>query len=376
MLDRSLTDLRVVVAHDWLVSYGGSERVVEALIDLLPQARLLTTVVDRDRIPRSLRAAEPSFLDRLPLARSHHEWLLPAMPLAWRTFPPVGDADIVISSSHACAKAVRVVPGIPHVCYCHTPMRYAWDFESEAERFPTLLRSTSRLAMFGFRRWDRSASRNVAVFVANSTAVAGRIERFYRREARVVHPPVRTEFFTHDSRVRREEFFLYVGRLVGYKRPDLVVDAFASLPYRLIVVGSGLKSASLRARASENVTFLDVVDDATLRDLYRRAAGFVYPAEEDFGIAMAEAQSCGTPVIAMGAGGALDIVDDGHSGVLIREPTTRALRAAVVQVAESSWHYEAISRAAERFALDRFRSQMADAIWDALGKEWEGLVAA
>ena len=199
----------VAIAHEWLVAYGGSERCVEELLAVFPEATLLTTILDARAVPETLRGASPSFLQRVPGARSHHEWLLPAMPLAWRTRRLRDDVELVVSSSHACAKAVRHPVGVPHLCYCHTPMRYAWDFEAEQERFPSALRPAARRAMAWFRRWDRATAANVDRFLANSRAVARRIERAYGRAAEVVHPPVRTDFFTPGG--ERGEDFVYVG---------------------------------------------------------------------------------------------------------------------------------------------------------------------
>ena len=308
---------RVAIAHDWLVRYAGSERCVNELLVAFPGAEVLTTLVDPSAVPAPLRGARPSVLQRIPGATSHHEWLLPLMPLAWRVMAPPTGVDAVVSSSHACAKAVPVEAGTPHLCYCHTPMRYAWDFEAERERFPRGSRTAARGLMAWFRRWDRATASRVTRFVANSRAVAGRIERFYGRRAQVVPPPVRTDFFTPGG--ERGDGFLYVGRLTGYKRPDLVVEAFRDLPYRLTVVGKGAMAAgAARARDARTCSSSRSVTDEELRELYRSARAMVYPVDEDFGIVMAEAQACGTPVISIDAGGALDIVEHGVTGWLMR----------------------------------------------------------
>lgn len=354
------TRTRVAIAHDWLVTYAGSERVVEQLLAMYPDAPVTTTLLRPDRLPELLGRAEPSFLQRLPGAVDHHEWTLPLMPLAWRARPPLSDVDVVVSSSHACAKAVRVADGIPHLSYCHTPMRYAWDFDGEKARFPGPTRLPARALMAGFRRWDRRTSNRVTRFVANSSAVADRIHRFYGRTAEVVHPPVDTEHFTPGG--ERGEDFLYVGRLVGYKRADLAVEAFADLPHRLIVVGDGHLGAELRARATPNVTFLGKVDDATLLGLYRRCRAMVFPADEDFGISMAEAQACGTPVISVDRGGALDIVDPGVTGWLVPSDDVAALRAAVRRAAATPLDPAEVRTRAEAFSFDTFRRRMGAAV--------------
>jgi glycosyltransferase involved in cell wall biosynthesis len=348
--------VKVAVAHEWLVRYAGSERVVAELLEAFPGSRLLTTVVEPDALPAQLRQAEPSFLQRLPGATRHHEWLLPLMPLSWRLRKPVGGVDAVVSSSHACAKAVRVAEGVTHVCYCHTPMRYAWDFASEAGRFPAPIRPAARAGMTWFRRWDRATASRVDRFVANSTAVADRIRRFYGRGAQVIHPPVRTDFFTPGG--EREDWFLYVGRLVSYKRPELVVEAFRGLDARLRVVGDGHLRQRLERDAPSNVEFLGEQGDEELRELYRRTRAFVYPADEDFGIVMAEVQACGTPVIGLRRGGALDIVQERQTGWLLGEQDTGELRRALERAAVEELDAAAIRRNAERFSAERFREQM------------------
>jgi glycosyltransferase involved in cell wall biosynthesis len=352
--------LRVAIAHEWLVAYAGSERCVEELRALYPGSALLTTIVNTTAMPVTLRDARPSFLQHVPGATAHHEWLLPLMPLAWRVRPAVTDVDVVVSSSHACAKAVRVAPGIPHVCYCHTPMRYAWDFSAEQDRFPAALRPVARLGMAGFRRWDRSTASGVTQFVANSTAVAARIRHSYGRDARVVHPPVRTEFFTPGG--ERSDDFLFVGRLTGYKAPGVLLDAFAGLPYRLLVVGEGAERAALERRAPDNVEFLGRVDDDRLRDLYRSARAMVYPVDEDFGIAMAEAQACGTPVIGLDAGGATDIVEHDVTGWLVADRTAGAFRQAVETAAGTELDHDLTAQRAQRFSGARFRGEMREIV--------------
>jgi glycosyltransferase involved in cell wall biosynthesis len=349
--------MRVAIAQEWIVKRGGSERCVEAMRSAFPGATVLTTLLDPDAVPL-LRDARTSFLQRIPGAVKHHEWLLPLMPLAWKTMA-VPDADLVISSSHSCAKAVRVPEGVPHLCYCHTPMRYAWDFESERKRFPLPIRPLARQGMRVFRAWDRRSAAGVTEFIANSSAVAGRIERFYGRSAEVIHPPVRTDYFTPGG--ERGDDFLYVGRLVSYKRADLVVDAFSGLPYRLRVVGTGHLEKELRARAGPNVTFLGEVDDEELRDLYRSARALVFPANEDFGIAMAEAQACGTPVISLREGGAADIVASGETGWLIERGRIEDVRQAIRRAADEVLDPSVIRARAERFSEARFVGEIRDA---------------
>ncbi|MGE0027968.1 MAG: glycosyltransferase [Thermoleophilia bacterium] len=350
----------MVIAHDWLVRYAGSERCVEEMLKAFPGASVLTTLVRPAHLPEALRDARPSFLQRIPGAVDRHEWFLPLMPAAWRYTRVPDDVDAVVSSSHACAKAVPLPAQTPHLCYCHTPMRYAWDFELEQERFPRGSRTVARGMMAGFRRWDRSSASNVTRFMANSRAVADRIRRFYGREAQVVPPPVRTDYFTPAGEPGDE--FLYVGRLNGYKRPDLVVEAFRGLPFRLTVVGSGSMLPALRDAAGENIEFREHVDDDVLRELYRRARAMVYPVDEDFGIVMAEAQACGTPVISIDAGGARDIVDHGETGWLLRRRSVDDLRRAITRAAKEDLDRDEIHRRAARFSTAAYRAALLDAV--------------
>ena len=361
---KTCSPLRAAIAHEWLVQYAGSERVVEQILQLFPDARLMTTLRDNQRLPPSIRCSETSLLQAIPGAVSHHEWFLPLMPLDWRLRRPIDDVDVVISSSHACAKAVRVGPGIPHVCYCHTPMRYAWSFQSEAGRFPPAVRPVARQMMAGFRWWDRQTAQKVDMFIANSSSVAARIERSYGRRAIVVHPPVRTDFFTPAG--RRGDFYLYVGRLTGYKRPDLVVEAFRGLRHQLVVVGAGPLRRELERSAPENVSFRGSVDDDELRRLYRECKAFVYPVDEDFGITMVEAQACGTPVIALNSGGALDIVAHGETGWLIPRQEIAEVRKAIEVVARRKFDAEQVSQSAQRFSTHQFRTAFLYAVLTAV----------
>jgi glycosyltransferase involved in cell wall biosynthesis len=352
---------RVAIAHDWLVRLGGAERCLEDLRLAFPDARLLTSVAEPRVTVDLLGNAEPSFLQRIPGATRHHELLLPMIPLAWRLRQPLEDLDVVISSSYACANAVRVADGIPHVSYCHTPMRYAWSYAEESGRLPSVLRAPGGVAMWAFRRWDRRTAARVTAFVANSAAVSARIRSFYGRPALVVHPPVDTDFFTPDERERSG--FVYVGRLTGYKRPDVAVRAFASLPgHTLTVVGDGPLLEQLRAIATPNVRFRQHVTAVELRDLYRASIAMVFPVNEDFGIAMAEAQACGTPVIGLAAGGALDIVEHGRTGWLVHDQDPRAVADAATIAAAGPLDSAEVVRSAERFGRLRFRRRMTEIV--------------
>lgn len=353
--------MKVAIAHEWMTSYAGSERVVEQLTMAFPHAEMITTIIDRDALPETLHATRATWLNRVPGARRHHEMLIPAMPLVWKSAKWRAVPDVVISSSHACAKAVPVPSTAVHVCYCHTPMRYAWDFQLERERFRPALRPLARAACRGLRAWDRRAAESVDLFIANSTAVADRITRFYERESAVVHPPVDTGFFTPGSEMRGD-FFLFAGRLVAYKGARLAVEAFRGLDARLVVAGTGPLLDELAATATPNVAVLGFVSANRLRDLMRTATALVHPGEEDFGIAMAEAMACGCPVLAYRAGGAVDLVRPPINGQFFHESTVEALREAVRDFQPDAYDRRQISESVGPLAPDRFRDAMTEIV--------------
>jgi glycosyltransferase involved in cell wall biosynthesis len=350
--------MRVALVHDWLVTLGGADRVLLALHALFPQAPVYTTVFDPSRLPGAFAALDvrPSWLQRLPRRDGWHRWLVPLMPLAVRAFDLRG-YDLVISSSHACAKGVAVPPGATHICYCYTPMRYAWDQrDAYLAAFPRPLRPAARATLRWLRRWDAATAASVHHFVAISHFVAERIRRYYGRPAAVIFPPVDTDFFTPGGDA--EDFLLAAGRLVPYKRLDLAVEAATRLRRRLIVVGDGPERARLQALAGPTVEFVGEVPDEVLRDYYRRCRALVFPGVEDFGLVPVEAQACGRPVIAYAAGGALETVREGATGLFFRAQTPEAVIEAVRAAERTAFDAQAIRRHAERFSTQAFTTQL------------------
>jgi glycosyltransferase involved in cell wall biosynthesis len=268
----------------------------------------------------------------------------------------LSDYDLVVSSAHACAAGVRAGPGAVHVCYCHTPIRYIWLPETERER----VRGVAGLGLRLSRRWlvrrDLAASRRPGSYVANSSAVRDRIRYFYGRDATVIHPPVDTARL-RPSRVRENGHFLWVNRLTAYKQPLVVAEAFRGLPFRLTMVGVGPLESALRKSRPPNVEVLGWLDDDRLVELFEGATGFVHVGEEDFGISMVEALAAGTPVVALSRGGAVDIVRHGTDGVLIAEPTVRAVRDAVMETARRTWDRPSLAERAALFSRERFAEQ-------------------
>jgi glycosyltransferase involved in cell wall biosynthesis len=354
---------RVAIAHDWLTVPGGSEQVVLELLEMFPQAELFTSVYDPAPWPAQIteRRVHSSLLSRMPGASRHYPKLLPLMNRAFRSFD-LSSFDLVLSSSHACAKNVRAPAHALHVCYCHTPMRYAWDedfLEGEVGRGARLL---LRPMLARLRREDLAGARGPDVFVANSHHVAERIERYYGRTATVVNPPVDVERYLALEREPRD-YYLTFGRVVPYKRVDLAVRACARLGRPLKVAGDGRALETVRAHAAgERVEFLGKVDDAERDRLLRGARALLFPGEEDFGIVPVEAQAAGVPVIAYGVGGAVETVLDGETGVLFDERSAGSLAAAIERFEGLQLDADEARRNAARFGRERFRAEMAAVI--------------
>lgn len=377
MSDQTIEELRtrfprVAIVHEWLTIPGGSEDVVIELLKIFPQAELFTTIYDPSPWPELIkeRPVHASFLNHIPGAVRHYPKLLPLMNRAFRSFDLSG-FDLVLSSNHACAKNVRTPPGTLHVCYCHTPMRYAWEEGFLEGEVGPVTRLLIRPLLGWLRRQDLKGSRGPDVFVANSRHVAARIKRFYGRSAEVVHPPVDVDHYLALRRSLRD-FYLVFGRVVPYKRVDLAVAACARLGRSLKVAGGGRALEAIKARAAEDVVgvrdavagsggvdFLGRVSEAERDELLSGARALLFPGEEDFGIVPVEAQAAGVPVIAYGVGGAAESVLDGRTGVLFDEQTAAGLATAIERFEVLDLSEEEVRENARRFGRERFRSEMA-----------------
>jgi glycosyltransferase involved in cell wall biosynthesis len=356
---------RVAVVHDWLTIPGGSEQVVMELLEMFPGAELFTSVYDPAPWPALItdRLVHASPLSRIPGASRHYPKLLPLMNAAFRAFDLSG-FDLVLSSSHACAKNVRTPAHVLHVCYCHTPMRYAWEEDfMDGERLPRALRLALPPLLAWLRRQDLAGAAGPDAFVANSAHVAARIRRYYGRDAEVVNPPVDVERFLALERSPRD-YYLVFGRVVPYKRADLAVAACASLGRRLKVAGDGRALEALRAQArgAPLVELLGAVSDGQRDELLAGARGLLFPGEEDFGIVPVEAQAAGVPVIAYGVGGARETVIDGRTGVLFAEQSAPSLAAAIERFEGLELQAVDVRASARRFGRERFRAEMAQSI--------------
>jgi glycosyltransferase involved in cell wall biosynthesis len=354
--------VKVALVHDWLTGMRGGEKVLEGLCELLPTADIFTLLHDRGSVSPLIERhrIETSFVQRLPFARARYRTYLPLFPFAVEQFD-LDTYDLVVSSSHCVAKAAIAPPGARHLCYCHSPMRYAWDqFDSYfgPDRVgPTASRWVYRPMLDRLARWDAATASRVDRFVANSAHVADRIRRYYNRVATIVYPPVDTTFF-HPAAVTPDSHFLVVSALVPYKRVELAIEACARVGASLRIVGDGPDRARLERLAGPNVAFLGRRSDEEIRDEYRRTAAVLLPGEEDFGIVPVEAQACGRPVVALGRGGALETIVNGETGILFDDPTAGSLATALERVTGTTFDTGRIRRYAERFSRERYLDEM------------------
>lgn len=348
---------RVALLHDWLITDRGGERVLECLCEMFPDATLHTIF----RVPGTQAPAiegmktKVSFIDGLPLVRRYYRYYLPLFPRAVESLD-LASYDLVISSSHCAVKGARPASTARHLCYCHTPMRYAYDLFDEYFPRGTLLRLAAGAFMPSLRRWDNESSRRVGAYVANSANTAARIRRYYGRESEVVYPPVDTDFFTPAG--KPGEYLLTVSALVPYKRIDRGIEAAALAGKPYVVVGDGPERRRLERLAPSGTRFLGNVGREDLRRLYRECRAFVLPGEEDLGIAPIEAQACGRPVIALAKGGALETVVEGVTGLFFREENARALATAIDKLDGFEFNSGAIREQSLKFSKRIFQDRL------------------
>lgn len=363
--------MKIALVHDHLTQEGGAERVLQVFQHIWPNAPTYTLVYDESRLGDLFRghAVIPSFLQHFPLARRHPQWYLPLMPTATESYD-LRAYDVVLSSCSALAKGVITRSNTVHLCYCHTPTRYLWSdthqYVSDLP-FPRWLKWGIRRLLTPLRQWDQLAANRVDMFIANSTNVAERIAKYYRRQSEVVYPPVAVDSFWVAKHPGK--YFLTGGRLVPYKRLDLVVAAFNRLDMPLHVFGVGPELAKLRALAKPNIEFLGHLPPAALADRYARAVAFIQPQVEDFGITAIEAMAAGRPVIAFAAGGAMETVIPGRTGLLFDEQSWESLADAVMRFTPQRFDSLAIRRHAEQFSVARFCQRMAAIV----EREWQQL---
>ncbi len=362
--------MRVAIVHYWLVSMRGGEKVLEALCDLFPEADIFTHVYDPEKISDTIRKHKiiPTFINALPRARRYYKQYLPLMPIALEQIDLRG-YDLIISSESGPAKGIIPPAGALHICYCHSPMRYIWNmFHDYQERAGLLTRLLMPPLCHYIRGWDAVASMRVDRFIANSETVAARIEKYYRRDSTVIHPPVSIDQFESVPIDEVEDYYLLAGELVAYKRPDLAVEAFNALGRRLIVIGGGEMLDVIRKMAGPSVTVLGQQPFSVLRHHYARCRALVFPGEEDFGIIPVEVMASGRPVIAYGRGGVTETVTAGVSGWFFEEQTAAAIERAVHEFEQMHFDPREIKAQAEKFNKNRFISEFVQVVEAELGR--------
>ena len=358
--------MKVALVHDWLTGMRGGEKALEPICAAYPAADLFTLLHLRGSVSPTVesRPIHTSPVQWLPLKRRFYREYLPLFPFAIEQFA-FDPFDLVVSFSHCVAKSV-VTPGrTRHLCYCFTPMRYAWDqFDAYfgPQKVGAAGSAVMRRVMARMASWDRATAGRPNRYLAISQHVARRIHRYYNRQATIVYPPVDTEFYQPDPMVAPGDHFLIVSALVPYKRIELAMEGAARAGVRLRIVGDGPERAALERQAPPNVEFLGRLSNEHVRDEYRRAAAAILPGEEDFGIAPVEAQACGRPVIALGRGGALETVIDGETGVLVPDATADAFAQAFTRIAQSRFDSARIRTHAERFSTARYVREFQTAI--------------
>jgi glycosyltransferase involved in cell wall biosynthesis len=370
--------MRIALVHDWLITWRGGEKVLEALLELMPDAELFTLFHEPNAMPQSIerREVHTAFVDKIPFARQRHRELLPLLPLAVKSLDLKG-FDLVVSSSHCVAKAARS-KGAKHVAYVHAPLRYFWDQFDDyfgAGRASLPVRAAALALRPFMRSWDVKTSQGIDRFVANSAHVARQIAQRYGERAAVVHPPVELERFTREGLPKAQgEAFLCFGALAPYKRVDVAIEAFRRNGLPLWVAGAGQLERSLRRNLPPNVKWLGPIDDAQLPQVLRSARALIFPGEEDFGLTPIEAQACGRPVIAFGKGGALETVVNEQTGLFFYPQTPDALARAVyrfVEELEGNLDAAAARANAMRFTKQRFFEGMRAQL-DEVAPGWSG----
>ena len=352
---------RIALCHEWLSGRSGSEKTFEMMAQEFPEADLYSLTWNRSAsFDFGGRQVNTTFLDRVGALRGRNALQLPLMPLAWR-YSSREEYDVVVTSSHACSKGFWPGRRSLHLCYCYTPARYLWMSSIDARERRPLVKAAASPIAGALKTWDKNSAKWVDDFAAISEAVSSRIEQIYGRTARVIHPPVATDFFTPDPTVARGNFVLAVSRMVPYKRLDLAIHACRLAGVPLVLAGTGPHEGELRELAAgmgHPVEFVISPDDAALRTLYRTCRALIFPPEEDFGIVPVEAQACGTPVVALARGGSLDTVLDGRTGVLVEEQRAEEFAEALKQaLQEGHFQPDDCRQNAERFSERLFRNR-------------------
>ena len=365
-------NLKVAIVCDWLTNFAGAEKVIYKLHQMFPHAPIYTSVFNAKKMKGFENAVvHTSFIQKFPKAKEKHQWYLKFYPLAFESFD-LSQYDIVISSCHSCSKGIITKPETMHVSYCHSPMRYAWDNSHEYIRtykMPWIIKRFIPKMIHKLRMWDRLAADRVDHFLTNSNYVKKRIKKYYQRTSDVIYPMVNVKDY-YISNSKDKDYYLAVGRFTPYKRFDLIVDAFNELPYKLKIVGTGTQEKELKAKARSNIEFMGFTPDDKLKDLYANAKGLIFPQVEDFGITPLESMSSGRPVVAYRAGGALETVVEGETGVFFDEQNVAQLKAGIEKCENTVWDSKKIRKHAMKFDEKVFEKEVMEFL-ETKWKDWE-----
>ncbi len=353
--------MKVALVHDYLNQMGGAERVVMAFHEMFPDAPVYTSIYDPQRVDKAFRGMDvrTTFMQKFPMVTKHHQPYLPFYPFAMESLDLRG-YDLVLSSSSAFGKGVLTRPETMHICYCHTPMRWCWNYAEyvEREHLGSVARTVLPFLITGLRVWDQTSAMRVDHFVANSPVVAERIKKYYRRDALFIPPPVEASRFAFDSTTVPEDYFLILSRLIPYKRIDLAIEACNRLHLPLVIIGDGRDRERLQHLAGPTIRFMGRLPDEEVLHYYAHCRAFLFPGEEDFGITPLEAQAAGRPVIAFGEGGALASVVDGVTGTFFAEQSVESLATVLASFDERTYDPTVIRNHALEFDLPRFKRRM------------------
>lgn len=368
--------MKIALVHDYLVQYGGAERVLECFCELFPYAHIYTLVYDEDAMHGVFtdKKIHTSYLQKFPFARKKHRLFPPLMPMGIEQFD-FSQYDVVLSDSSSFAKGIITKPNTLHICYMHTPMRYAWDDCQKYTQdfyFPEFIKKIVPFAMNYIRIWDKVSSDRPDKLIANSQFVAKRIEKYYRKKSAVIHPPVSVnKFFTSDE---HEEYYLMVGRLIAYKRHDIAIEAFNRLKLPLKIIGRGPEMKRLKKLAGPTIEFLGRVDDDNLARYYSRCKGFVFPQEEDFGIVAIEALASGRPLIAYRGGDILEHMEERKMGIFFDSQTSESIIDAVKEFEKINFDHKYIRERVLRFDREIFKQKVKEFVEKAVEEHKSKLI--
>ena len=357
----SFSNAKIALVFDWMTNPGGAEKVNLVLHKMFPEAAIFTSIYNRDKVRGFEKAAiKTSFIQNLPFAKKKHQIYLGLMPYAYEQFD-LSSYDIVISSSHACAKGIITKPETLHICYCHTPMRYAWDNWHEyinQYKMNPILKNFGKKRIHKLRMWDRLAAERVDHYIANSSTTKKRIHKYYNKPSTVINPMINSK--NYKIAEKSKGYFLAVGRLIPYKKFDLIVETFNQIGLPLKIVGTGIMEEDLKRQAKGNIEFLGYVNEQRLQTLYSEAEALIFPQLEDFGITPLESMASGRPVIAYEQGGALDTIIDGETGIFFKKQNSIHLKAAIEEYQKQKRHFnpQKIREHAQKFDEKEFKKEL------------------